>query len=81
MMTFARRYSGPELLDEGVLEVACPLEELLEAAKKTVELWLGKGRRKDGGLSTMGSIHFYKEAVLYKEAVGVLATPDATGGC
>jgi enoyl-CoA hydratase/carnithine racemase len=73
MMTFARHYSGPELLDEGVLEVACPLEELLEAAKKTVEPWLGKGRRKDGGLSTMGSI----KRVLYKEAVELLATPDA----
>jgi enoyl-CoA hydratase/carnithine racemase len=73
MMTFARRFSGPELLSEGVLEAACPLDELLAAAKKTVEPWLGKGRKGNGGLSTMGGI----KRVLYKEAVELLATPRA----
>ena len=37
-------------------QAALPLEELVEGAKAEVRPWVGKGRKKDGSLSTMGGI-------------------------
>lgn len=68
MMTFARRFSAPELVGYGVVEKATSLDELLEAAKETLRPWLGKGRKKNGQLSTMGGI----KKVLYGNAVHLL---------
>ena len=56
MITFAKRYSASDLVEEGVVSAALPLEELVEGAKAEVRPWVGKGRKKDGSLSTMGGI-------------------------
>lgn len=55
MITFAKRFGAPELLQEGVIQAVADEGGLIEAAKDQLRPWLSnKGRKKDGSLSTMG---------------------------
>ena len=56
MITFAKRFGAPELLQEGVIQAVADEDGLIEAAKDQLRPWLTKGRKKDGSLSTMGAI-------------------------
>lgn len=70
MMPYARRFSGKELVEYGLVEAVLPEDKLVAGAKDLVRPWLAKGRRKDGKLSTMGGIKkaMYKQAFLALDA-------------
>ena len=47
MMTFAKRFTANDLLQEGIISAALPYDELIEGAKNTVRPWVNKGRKSD----------------------------------